>query len=215
MKKLIVLLFATLTLGGQSIFGKTYYELMTGSATGSITMPSSGSSSFDVSDSYVSWYTSVGTYDAKYKSTNSSGDRIYRTPTNDLGMYTVVAVSPNKKFMSLTVYWNGEWSMTRWLCDSESVKQKFYAENKNIQNSGIKYETILDYDSSSSSSSSKSSTKKKSSPCSVCGGTRVDPFPSSGGSIHSFVRYYNSPRNDCPYCDQYDSHFHDKCTHCE
>ena len=66
---------------------------------------------------------------------------------------------------------------------------------------------------SSSSSGSRSSSSSRSS-CSRCGGTGVDPTPGYGGGMSSWLAYHNSHGNDCPYCDHYDSHVHEKCSSC-
>lgn len=50
--------------------------------------------------------------------------------------------------------------------------------------------------------------------CRICGGTGVSKTPNTGGSRTSWVAYYNSAGNKCPYCGGYTSHFHDKCAHC-
>lgn len=50
--------------------------------------------------------------------------------------------------------------------------------------------------------------------CSCCGGTGVNKTPNSGGSRSNWVAYYNRAGNECPYCNKYTSHFHDKCAHC-
>lgn len=70
------------------------------------------------------------------------------------------------------------------------------------------------YDSGSSSSSSRSRSNHNSGTCSSCGGTGVSPTPNSGGSRSSWVAHYNSSGEDCPYCNRYDSHFHDRCASC-
>ena len=67
--------------------------------------------------------------------------------------------------------------------------------------------------SSSSSSRSRSSSSSRSS-CSRCGGTGVDPSPSSGGGLSSWVKYYNSDGVKCPYCGRYNSHLHNRCSTC-
>jgi hypothetical protein len=65
---------------------------------------------------------------------------------------------------------------------------------------------------SSSSSSKKSSSS--SSTCSRCGGTGVNPTPNSGGSMSSWVAYYNTEGTKCPYCGRGTSHYHDRCSRC-
>lgn len=50
--------------------------------------------------------------------------------------------------------------------------------------------------------------------CSSCGGTGVNPSPNSGGSLQSWVAYYNSQGTKCPYCGRYTRHYHDKCARC-
>lgn len=50
--------------------------------------------------------------------------------------------------------------------------------------------------------------------CTSCGGTGVSKIPKTGGSRSSWVAYYNTPGNKCPYCGGYTSHFHDRCAHC-
>jgi rRNA maturation protein Nop10 len=50
--------------------------------------------------------------------------------------------------------------------------------------------------------------------CQSCGGTGVSKTPNSGGSRTSWIAYYNSQGNKCPYCGRYTSHFHDKCSSC-
>ncbi len=66
--------------------------------------------------------------------------------------------------------------------------------------------------SSSSSSSPRSSSSKGS--CYKCHGTGVDPASNSGGSLSSWVAYYNNSGNECPYCSSYTSHYHDRCSNC-
>lgn len=70
------------------------------------------------------------------------------------------------------------------------------------------------YDSGSSSSRSSRSNSHNSGTCSSCGGTGVSPTPNTGGSRSSWVAHYNSSGQDCPYCNRYDSHFHDRCASC-
>ena len=68
--------------------------------------------------------------------------------------------------------------------------------------------------SSSSSSSSRGSSRSSGS-CSRCHGKGIDPTPNSGGSLSSFVGYYNSAGDRCPYCsNNYTSHYHDRCHSC-
>jgi hypothetical protein len=67
---------------------------------------------------------------------------------------------------------------------------------------------------SSSSSSGGSGNNSYSSGCSSCHGTGVNPMPNSGGSMSSWVAYYNSDGNRCPYCGRYDAHYHDRCSSC-
>lgn len=50
--------------------------------------------------------------------------------------------------------------------------------------------------------------------CSSCGGTGVEKRPNTGGSLHNWVAYYNSPGEKCPHCGGYTSHFHDRCASC-
>lgn len=50
--------------------------------------------------------------------------------------------------------------------------------------------------------------------CRSCGGTGVSKTPHSGGSRTSWVAYYNSQGNKCPYCNGYTGHYHDKCSSC-
>ncbi len=70
-----------------------------------------------------------------------------------------------------------------------------------------------DYDSSSrrNNSGGNSNTVKG---CSQCGGTGVSKTPNSGGSLSSWVAYYNSSGTKCPYCGAYTSHYHDRCSNC-
>lgn len=72
----------------------------------------------------------------------------------------------------------------------------------------------IDYDSGSSSYSGSTSSSSRNSSCSACGGTRVNPNPNYGGSLSSFVAYYNAQGNHCPYCGKYNDHFHDRCSSC-
>lgn len=65
------------------------------------------------------------------------------------------------------------------------------------------------YSSGSSRGSSNSS-----STCSKCHGTGVSPVPNSGGSLASWVAHYNSAGSDCPYCNRFDEHYHDRCARC-
>ncbi|MDE5886235.1 MAG: hypothetical protein K2H46_01475 [Muribaculaceae bacterium] len=64
-----------------------------------------------------------------------------------------------------------------------------------------------------SGSSGGSSTSSKTG-CSKCGGTGVNKTPNSGGSLQSWVAYYNSNGSKCPYCFRYTSHYHDRCPSC-
>lgn len=50
--------------------------------------------------------------------------------------------------------------------------------------------------------------------CRLCGGTGVSKTPYSGGSLSSWVAYYNYRGNKCPYCGGYTGHYHDKCSRC-
>ena len=68
--------------------------------------------------------------------------------------------------------------------------------------------------SSSSTSKSSSSSSRSGGTCSRCHGTRIDPMPNSGGSMQSWVGYYNSEGVRCTYCGKYTSHFHDRCHSC-
>lgn len=55
---------------------------------------------------------------------------------------------------------------------------------------------------------------RESGTCRSCGGTGVSKTPNTGGSRTSWVAYYNSAGNKCPYCGGYTNHFHDKCSSC-
>lgn len=68
--------------------------------------------------------------------------------------------------------------------------------------------------SSSSSNSSSSSSRSSSGPCSVCGGTGVNPTPSSTYGSASWIAHYNSSGSRCPYCNGLSQHYHTKCAHC-
>lgn len=70
--------------------------------------------------------------------------------------------------------------------------------------------------SSSSSSPSSSSSRGTSSAgvCSRCHGTGVNPSRNSGGSLQSWVAYYNPSGTQCRYCGGYSEHYHDKCSSC-
>lgn len=59
-----------------------------------------------------------------------------------------------------------------------------------------------------------SSHDRESGVCRSCGGTGVSKTPNSGGSRTSWVAYYNSNGNKCPYCGGYTGHFHDRCSRC-
>lgn len=50
--------------------------------------------------------------------------------------------------------------------------------------------------------------------CTRCGGRGVNPTPSAGGGLQSWVAYFNSSGTQCPYCGQYYQHYHDKCSSC-
>lgn len=50
--------------------------------------------------------------------------------------------------------------------------------------------------------------------CRSCGGTGVSKTPNSGGSRTSWVAYYNTQGNKCPYCGGYTGHYHDRCSRC-
>lgn len=64
------------------------------------------------------------------------------------------------------------------------------------------------------SHSSSSSSSESSSTCSKCGGTGVDPFPSSGGNLTKWVAYYHRGDGRCQYCSRYEEHYHAKCPRC-
>ncbi len=68
--------------------------------------------------------------------------------------------------------------------------------------------------SSSGSNRSGSSSNSRKQSCSSCGGTGVDPTPSSGGSLHNWIAHYNPRGTKCRYCGRYSGHYHDKCTSC-
>ena len=71
------------------------------------------------------------------------------------------------------------------------------------------------YSSPSTTTSGGSRNSSRSSGvCSRCGGTGVNPTGNSGGSLASWVAYYNSSGTKCPYCGSYTSHYHDRCSHC-
>lgn len=71
------------------------------------------------------------------------------------------------------------------------------------------------YDSSGGGSGSGGGNNSGSSKgCYKCGGTGVDKTPNSGGSLTSWIAYYNSSGSKCPYCGGYTSHYHDRCAGC-
>jgi len=67
----------------------------------------------------------------------------------------------------------------------------------------------------SSSKSSNSSGNSGKSSCYKCGGTGVDPSPSSG-NLTSWLAHHNMSGTRCPYCKtaNYTSHDHARCAHC-
>lgn len=71
------------------------------------------------------------------------------------------------------------------------------------------------YSSSSTSTTTTSTSRSTSSgSCSRCGGTGVDPTANSGGSLSSWVAYYNTSGTQCRYCNSYTGHYHDRCSSC-
>ncbi|MBR2206061.1 MAG: sel1 repeat family protein [Prevotella sp.] len=72
----------------------------------------------------------------------------------------------------------------------------------------------MDWGTSSGSGGGSPSRRSNSGICSTCGGTGVSPISNSGGSLSSWVAYYNSEGNKCPYCGRHTGHFHDKCSSC-
>lgn len=72
----------------------------------------------------------------------------------------------------------------------------------------------LDANAASKRGSSSDRNDYDDSTCSACGGTGVSKMANSGGSLSSWVAYYNSEGTRCPYCRSYTSHFHDRCSSC-
>ena len=68
------------------------------------------------------------------------------------------------------------------------------------------------FDYGSGGSSSQQSSSKGA--CTACGGTGVDPNPSHGGSLASWIAYTNGSGDICPYCHYADLHQHTKCARC-
>lgn len=120
-------------------------------------------------------------------------------------------ISPDCKHMVEIRYMGKNWLMSTWYTTSKNEQLTFYEKNKYYQTEGITF----DYsDSYSTNSNSSSSQKKSQSSCISCGGTGVSKTPNTGGSRTSWVAYYNSPNNQCPYCGGYTEHFHDRCSSC-
>lgn len=67
---------------------------------------------------------------------------------------------------------------------------------------------------SSSSSTPHSRSSSSHSFCRRCCGTGVEPTPGTGNGMSSWVAYHNIEGNKCPYCSQYNSHNHDRCSSC-
>ncbi|MDE7387113.1 MAG: hypothetical protein K2N28_08270 [Muribaculaceae bacterium] len=50
--------------------------------------------------------------------------------------------------------------------------------------------------------------------CSKCGGTGVDPQPSSSGPNHEWIAEYIEIGEKCPYCNCVGAHWHSRCPNC-
>lgn len=74
--------------------------------------------------------------------------------------------------------------------------------------------TAQNYGSGSYDKNNSSSYHNKDKVCSSCGGTGVSKTPNTGGSLTSWVAYYNSQGNKCPYCGGHTKHLHDRCPSC-
>ncbi len=138
-----------------------------------------------------------------------SGDSLYRCS----GPYGKVeyVVSPDNEHLCQVMYMYGEWTATTWYTASRDEQLAFYEANKNCRTEGLKF----DYDwEGSSSSGSSSHYSNSSSSCTNCGGTGINKTPNTGGSVTSWIKYYNHKGDKCPYCGRYSEHFHDKCAHC-
>lgn len=137
-----------------------------------------------------------------------SGDLLYRL-SNQYGRVDYV-VSDDEQHMAKSVYMNGQWVFTTYYTTSRDEQQAFYAENKHKQTGGITF----DYSWGDSNGSSSNRSTRGNSTCSFCGGSGVDRSSNTGGSLTSWVKYYNNSGRKCPYCGGYTEHFHDKCPHC-
>lgn len=179
--------------------------MMLASSTGAIEVFNSGSRSFSVSDSKVSWSTGS----ASFKRIDRQGNRIYETGTNEFGQKSQYIFTPDFKNLAIVVFWDG-WAMTNWLTDNATARNNFYKKNKNIRSNGVDFISL--YESTQSSSNSSSSGRSKN--CSTCNNTRVEPTKNSGGSLTSWVAYYNPRGTKCRYCNSSTEHFHDRCSHC-
>lgn len=66
----------------------------------------------------------------------------------------------------------------------------------------------------SSSQSSKQSSNTTKSQCSTCRGTGLDPMPTSSPGVGGWIGIFHNGKSMCKYCKKYESHWHDKCPHC-
>ncbi|MBR1546661.1 MAG: hypothetical protein IJ633_07720 [Prevotella sp.] len=94
--------------------------------------------------------------------------------------------------------------------DGGRAAQRWSDANAASQRGGSSYSN----ERSSSSSNYSSERSRSKGICSICGGTGVNPNQSSGGSLSSWIAHFNPNGTQCPYCRRYNSHSHDKCSHC-
>lgn len=55
---------------------------------------------------------------------------------------------------------------------------------------------------------------KKEGRCSYCGGTGVNPNPTTGQPGHEWIVKYVKSDESCPYCNKFGSHWHERCPRC-
>lgn len=210
MKKLILFfIFSLCILSGSAAWplpSTFYYPTHSFGFNGDIGVYNGSGREFLITDRYIIY---GAQQQANFVKELDSGDRLYRN-SGSYGIVVDFVVSKDKKHLAQVGHMFNQWTMTTWFTISKEEQLAFYAANKQYERDGITFDFSWD-DSSSNSTSSRSSGHSS---CSSCGGTGVSRTANSGGSLSSWVKYYNSRGNRCPYCNSTSQHFHDQCPKC-
>lgn len=202
----VLIVIASVVMGAFCAKAVEFYPYCNVGFNGSVSVYNDGSYKVSIVDETL-YYGSAKPAD--YVRVLPSGDELYRTSRDGYGGYIEYVVSSDRKHMCQIAYMFGDWTWTTWLTSSYNEQQSFYRKNRHNQSSGFSFDFSSE-DNSSSSSSRRSSNGS----CSTCGGTGIDPQPTSCYGYTSWLAVYNPDGQRCNICGKYDEHYHSRCSHC-